>query len=54
MFQLVWEEKSSYFLMLLVSKAPPDAQAAQLHQGQWPWRKIQGRGYTLGFIMPKL
>lgn len=37
MFQLVWEEESGYFLMLLVSKAPPDAQAAQLHQGQRPF-----------------
>ena len=54
MFQLVREEKSSYFLMLLVSKAPPDAQAAQLHQGQRPWRKSQERGYTCGFIAPKL
>lgn len=53
MFQLVWEEESSYFLMLLVSKAPPDAQAAQLHQGQRPWRKSQGRGYTRGFLTPK-
>lgn len=43
MFQLVWEEKSSYFLMLLVSKAPPDAQAAQLHQGQWPLEKDPGK-----------
>lgn len=41
MFQLIWEEKSSYFLVLFVSKAPPNAQAAQLHQGQRPWRKSQ-------------
>lgn len=25
--------------MLLVSKAPSDAQAAELHQGQRPWRE---------------
>jgi len=54
MFQLIREEKSGYFLMLLVSKAPPDAQAAQLHQGQRPWRESRGRGYTCGFIAPKL
>lgn len=52
-FQLIWEEKTSYFLVLLVSKAPSDGQAAQMHQGQWPWRESQERGYTRGLITPR-
>lgn len=34
--ELIREKQRSYVLVLLVPKAAPDAQAAQLHQGQRP------------------
>lgn len=52
MFQLFREEKASYFLMLLVSKAPPDAQATELHQGQRPWRET-GDMLRIWLYLPK-